>query len=233
MGSDPTGGALAALQHPMVHFLEQTREENHTGWACTACQVPLASPSPWKGTMTLWCSDCWHSSIYKKIIIYFNWRPITLQYCGAFCHTLTWISHGCTCVPALWTPLLLPSLPHPIPSGLSLALSALLHSSNLHWSFILHMIVYMFQCYSLKSSHPCLLSQSPKVCSLHLCLFCYLAYMVGHYMSCLYGLLNFMFICVNTLYWCFSFWLTSLCIIVYSFIHLIRTDSNAFFFVAE
>ena len=101
----------------------------------------------------------------QKIIIYFNWRPITLQYCGAFCHTLTWISHGCTCVPALWTPLLLPSLPHPIPSGLSLALSALLHSSNLHWSFILHMIVYMFQCYSLKSSHPCLLSQSLKACS--------------------------------------------------------------------
>ena len=29
---------------------------------------------------------------------------------------------------------------------------------------------------SLKSSHPCLLPQSPKVCSLHLCLFCCLAY---------------------------------------------------------
>ena len=26
-----------------------------------------------------------------------NW--ITLQYCSVFCHTLTWISHGCTCVP--------------------------------------------------------------------------------------------------------------------------------------
>ena len=30
-------------------------------------------------------------------------------------------------------------------------------------------------------------------------------------------------------YWCFSFWLTSLCIISSSFIHLIRTDSNVFF----
>ena len=28
----------------------------------------------------------------------FNWRLITLQYCG-FCHIFTWISHGCTCVP--------------------------------------------------------------------------------------------------------------------------------------
>ena len=31
--------------------------------------------------------------------IYFNWRLITLQYCSGFCHTLTWISHGFTCVP--------------------------------------------------------------------------------------------------------------------------------------
>ena len=35
------------------------------------------------------------------------------------------------------------------------------------------------------------------------------------------------------LYWCFSFWLTSLCIISSSFIHLIRTDSNAFFLIAD
>ena len=32
------------------------------------------------------------------------------------------------------------------------------------------------------------------------------------------------------LYWCFSFWLTSFCIIGSTFIHLIRTDSNAFSF---
>ena len=36
--------------------------------------------------------------------------------------------------------------------------------------------------------------------------------------------------CINILYWRFSFWLTSLCIISSSFIHLIRTDSNVFFF---
>ena len=40
-------------------------------------------------------------------------------------------------------------------------------------------------------------------------------------------------ICVSILYWCFSFWLTSLCIIGSSFIHLIRTDSNEFFLMAE
>ena len=40
-------------------------------------------------------------------------------------------------------------------------------------------------------------------------------------------------ICINILYWCFSFWLTSVCLIGSSFIHLIRTDSNAFFLIAE
>ena len=40
-------------------------------------------------------------------------------------------------------------------------------------------------------------------------------------------------ICISILYWCFSFWLTLLCIIGSSFIHLIRTDSNVFFLMAE
>ena len=31
-----------------------------------------------------------------------------------------------------------------------------------------------------------------------------------------------LYICISILYWCFSFWLTSLCIIGSSFIHLIR-----------
>jgi len=64
--------------------------------------------------------------------------------------------------------------PHPIPLGCprALALGALFHTSNLHWPSVLHMIVYMFQCYSLKSSHPCLFPLSPKVCSLHLCFPC-------------------------------------------------------------
>ena len=51
------------------------------------------------------------------LIIYFNWRLITLQYCSGFHHTLTWISHGCTCVPLSQTLLPSPSACHP--SGLS------------------------------------------------------------------------------------------------------------------
>ena len=59
-------------------------------------------------------------------------------------------------------------LPHPFPPGClrALALGALLHASNLHWSSILHMVIHMFQRYSLKSPHPCLLPLSPNVCSL-------------------------------------------------------------------
>jgi len=63
----------------------------------------------------------------------FNWRLITLQYCGGFCHTFTWISHGCTCVPYPDPPSHLP--PHPIPQGhpSAPALSTLHHASNLDW----------------------------------------------------------------------------------------------------
>ena len=41
------------------------------------------------------------------------------------------------------------------------------------------------------------------------------------------------YICISILYQCLSFWLTSLCIMGSSFIHLIRTDSNVFFLMAE
>ena len=81
------------------------------------------------------------------------------------------ISHGCTCVPHSEHPSHL--TPHPIPLGCpsAQALSALFHASNLDWWSISHMIIYMFQWYSLKSSHLRLLPQNPKVCSLYLCLF--------------------------------------------------------------
>ena len=64
------------------------------------------------------------------------------------------------------------SPPHPIPQGhpSAPALSTLSHALNLDWQSILHMVIYVFQCYSIISSHPCLLPHSPKVCSLHLSL---------------------------------------------------------------
>ena len=47
---------------------------------------------------------------------FISWRLITLQYCSGFCHPLTWISHGFTCVPHPDPPSRLP--PRPIPLGL-------------------------------------------------------------------------------------------------------------------
>ena len=82
----------------------------------------------------------------------------TILYC--FCHASTWIRHT--------IPLGHPSAPTP---------SILYHASNLDWWFISHMIIYVFQCHSPKSSHPRPL-QSPKDYSVHLCLFCCLAYRV-------------------------------------------------------
>ena len=46
------------------------------------------------------------------------------------------------------------------------------------YQIVSYMIVYMFQCHSPKSSHPLPLPQSPKDCSIHLCLFCCLTYRV-------------------------------------------------------
>ena len=98
--------------------------------------------------------------------------------------------------------------PHPISQGhpSAPALSTLSHDSNLDWSSTSHMIIYMFQCYSLKSSHPGLLPQSPKACSLHLCLFCCLAYRVivtiflNFIYMCEYTVLVFFFLTCFTLY---------------------------------
>ena len=129
------------------------------------------------------------------------------------------------CSPS-WPPSHLP--PHSIPQGhpSAPALSTLPHAMNLGWWSVSHMIIYMFQCCSLKSSHPHLLPQSPTVSSLHLCLFCYFAYgvIVTIFLNSIYALIH----CIAVF-----LWLTSLCIMGSSFIHLIRTDSNACFLMSN
>ena len=111
-------------------------------------------------------------------LFYFNWRLTTLKYGGGCCHNFTWISHGCTCVPHADPPLDLPPQPISLGHPSAPALSTLPHASNLDWQSISQMIIYTFQSYSLKSSHPRLLLQGPTVCFLHPCLFCCLAYRV-------------------------------------------------------
>ena len=147
----------------------------------------------------------WGTHVHPWLIHVNVWQK-PLHYCSGFCHKLAQISCRYTCVPHPEPPST--PLPHPIPQGhpSAPALSTLSHASNLNWRSVSHMIIYMFQCYSLKSSHPRLLPQNPKVCSLHLCLFCCLTYRViiaiflkSIYM-CEYTVLVFFFLTYFTLY---------------------------------
>ena len=96
------------------------------------------------------CGSCkWET---QKNFFNFTLFYFTILYW--FCHTSTWIRHGCTWVPNPEPPSHLPphtmSLGHPcVPAP-----SILYPASNLDWRFVSYMILYMFQCHSLKSSHP-------------------------------------------------------------------------------
>ena len=117
-------------------------------------------------------------------------------------------------------PTILDPLPPPCPThsfvlSQTTSFGCLLHASNLHWSSILHMVIYMFQCYSLISS-ALAFSHIAQKSVLYICV----SFSVLHIGSSLQSF-SIPYICVNIFCWCFSFWLTSLCIIGSSFIHFI------------
>ena len=114
-------------------------------------------------------------SPHRNYYFFISWRLITLQYCSGFCHTLTWISREYTCIPHPNPPSHLPL--HLIPLGLPSAPDPALVSCiqpGLVICFTLDNIHVL--CCSLKTSHPCLLPQGPKDCSILLCLFFCFAY---------------------------------------------------------
>ena len=63
------------------------------------------------------------------------------------------------CSPS-WSPLPPPSPSDPSGSSQCTSPGHLSHASNLGWWSVSPLIVYMFQCYSFRISHPCLLPQS-------------------------------------------------------------------------
>ena len=118
---------------------------------------------------------CTPFSIFKNL---FNWRLITLQYCIAFAIHQHECAMGVHMFPILNAP---PTFP-PTPSLWGIPVhqpqASYILPSNLDWRLVSYMILHMFQCHSPKSSHPLPFPQSPKDCSIHLCLFCCLAYRI-------------------------------------------------------
>ena len=60
----------------------------------------------------------------------------------------------------IWTPFPSPSPSHPSGSSQCTSPEHLSHTLNLDWRSVSHMIIYLFQCYLLRSSHPRLLPGS-------------------------------------------------------------------------
>ena len=73
------------------------------------------SSQPRDRTQVSWIASEFFFFLFVCLFLVFNWRLISLQYCGGFCHPFTWISHGCTCVPHPDPPSHLTS--HPIPQS--------------------------------------------------------------------------------------------------------------------
>ena len=71
------------------------KELNYTSWGYISCLIGKI-PVRWCHCIVVWETET--PILTSPCLFFLNWRLIALQYCGGFCHTLTWISHGCTCV---------------------------------------------------------------------------------------------------------------------------------------
>ena len=132
-----------------------------------------------------WSPQMWFIEVQKPWFhfilfkfIHFNWRQITLQYCIGFAIHQHESATGVHVFPILKPPSHLSPGTIPLGHPSAPAPSILYPASNLDWRFVSYMILHMFQWHSPKSSHPIPLPQSPKDYSIHLCLFCCLAYRV-------------------------------------------------------
>ena len=120
------------------------------------------NPQLWNLTITWTGVESYMKSFFFFCsFIFISWRLITLKYCSVFLPYIDmnqpWIY---MCSPSQF-PLPPPSPSHPSGSS-QCTIQHPSHASNLGWWSASPLIVYLFQCYSLRTSHPRLLPQSPK-----------------------------------------------------------------------
>ena len=159
-------------------------------------------------------------------LIYFNWRLITLQYCIGFAIHQHESATGVHVFPIL-NPSPTSSPYHP--SGSSQCTSPKHPVSCIEPGLA---ICFIYDIIHVSMPFPQIIPPSPSPTESKRLFYTSVSLLLSHIQDYCYHLSK-LHIYVSILYWCFSFWLTSLCIIGSSFIHLIRTDSNVFFLMAE
>ena len=132
----------------------------------------------------------------------------------------------------IWTPLPPPSPYHP--SGSCQCTSPKHPVSCIEPGLVIH---FIYDIIHVSMPFSQIIPPSPSPTESKRVLYTSLSLLLSHIQGYCYHLSKFHIYALVwnelILYWCFSFWLTSLCIIGSSFIHLIRTDSNVFFLMAE
>ena len=159
--------------------------------------------------------------------IFFFFFYFTILYW--FCCTSTWIRHRCTRVP-LPEPHFQPPSPYP-PSGSSQCTSPKHPVSCIEPGLV---ICFLYDIIHVSVPFPQIVPPSPSPSESKRLFYT----SVSILLSCIQGYHDHLskfhiYVLAYLLYWCFSFWLTSLCIIGSSSIHLVRTDSNVLFLMAE
>ena len=153
------------------------------------------------------------------------WSIIALQWCVSLCFITKWISYTYTYIPISppSSVSLPPSLSHHSRWSQSTKLISLCYVAASHGLSILHLVVYICQCYSLTSSQLTLPACRVLKSILYICIFIPVLPLVSSEPFFI------PYICTSIRYLFFSFWLTSLCMTDSRSIHLTTITQFRFF----